>query len=51
MLQLAPFITHEFNTALIIEVLSFIFPTFVPIIKYYYFYIKTETVSLFLTLF
>lgn len=49
LLQLAIFITHEFNTAVIIEVLSHVFPTLVVIINYF-FYIKSETVSLLLTL-
>ncbi|XP_036138647.1 uncharacterized protein LOC105839773 [Monomorium pharaonis] len=43
--ELAIFITHEFNTAVIIDVLSFIFPTLVTVIKYYYFYIKAETIK------
>lgn len=45
MLQLTVFITHEFNAILFIEFLSFVFPTFVVAIKYYYFYLNTELVS------
>ncbi|XP_024872073.1 uncharacterized protein LOC112454750 [Temnothorax curvispinosus] len=48
--ELSPFITHECSTALIIEVLSVIFPSLVVVIKYYYFNINAKIVSLLLTL-
>ncbi|XP_067212005.1 odorant receptor 24a-like [Linepithema humile] len=39
-IQLIPFITHECNSILVIDVLSYMFPTLVAVIKYYYFYMK-----------
>lgn len=46
MLQLIVFITREFSAILFIESLTRIFPTSVVVIKYYYFYLNTELVSL-----
>ncbi|XP_071630136.1 uncharacterized protein [Temnothorax longispinosus] len=43
--ELSPFITHECSTALIIEVLSVIFPSLVVVIKYYYFNINAGIIK------
>lgn len=50
LLQLAIFTTREFNIAVTLEVLSLVFPTLVPIIKYYFFCVNADAVSLLSTL-
>ncbi|XP_011861325.1 PREDICTED: uncharacterized protein LOC105558324 [Vollenhovia emeryi] len=44
-IEFSSFFTHEYNTALVIEILSFLFPTLVVITKYYYFYVRAEAIK------
>ncbi|XP_025160062.1 uncharacterized protein LOC109503778 isoform X2 [Harpegnathos saltator] len=43
--QLTVFITHELSAIQFIDFLTFMFPTSVVMIKYYYFYLNTELVT------